>query len=66
MEKCKGALVYNQDALSFEMHICAKNVSHEDFLERLAERRKRAYLSPLPTIQIIKLLLQYMCISSHV
>ena len=40
MEKCEGALVYNQGALSIEMHMCAKNVSHEDFLERLAERCK--------------------------
>lgn len=44
VEKCEGALVYNQDALSIEMHMRAKNVSHEDFLERLAERCKRAYL----------------------
>lgn len=61
-KKCEGALVYNQDALSIEMHMHAKNVSHEDFLEWLAERCKRAYLSPIPTIQIIELLHQYMYI----
>ena len=44
VEKCEGALVYNQDALSIEMQMRAKNVSHEDFLERLAESCKRAYL----------------------
>ena len=42
--------------LIIEMHVHTKNVTHEGFLARLAERYKRTYRSPM---------CQYMFISSH-